>query len=125
MFKKVDCVRINVQHIDKAIEFYRDKLGLELVWRKGLDEAGLRMSESDSEIILIKDELEYPEVDITVESVENSVKKFEEAGGKVIVKPFEIAIGKCSVVEDPWKNRFVILDNSKGLLKVDKDKNVV
>ncbi len=125
MFKKVDCVRINVQHIDKAIEFYRDKLGLELVWRKGLDEAGLRMSESDSEIVLIKDELEYPEVDITVESVENSVKKFEEAGGKVIVKPFEIAIGKCSVVEDPWKNRFVILDNSKGLLKVDKDKNVV
>ena len=121
----MDCVRINVQHIDKAIEFYRDKLGLELVWRKGLDEAGLRMSESDSEIVLIKDELEYPEVDITVESVENSVKKFEEAGGKVIVKPFEIAIGKCSVVEDPWKNRFVILDNSKGLLKVDKDKNVV
>ena len=125
MFKKVDCVRINVQHIDKAIEFYRDKLGLELVWKKGSDEAGLRMSESDSEIVLIKDELEYPEVDITVESVENSVKKFEEAGGKVIVKPFEIAIGKCSVVEDPWKNRFVILDNSKGLLKVDKDKNVV
>ena len=125
MFKKVDCVRINVQHIDKAIEFYRDKLGLELVWKKGSDEAGLRMSESDSEIVLIKDELEYPEVDLTVESVENSVKKFEEAGGKVIVKPFEIAIGKCSVVEDPWKNRFVILDNSKGLLKVDKDKNVV
>jgi predicted enzyme related to lactoylglutathione lyase len=125
MFKKVDCVRINVQHIDKALEFYRYKLGLELVWKKGSDEAGLRMSESDSEIVLIKDELEYPEVDLTVESVENSVKKFEEAGGKVIVKPFEIAIGKCSVVEDPWKNRFVILDNSKGLLKVDKDKNVV
>ena len=125
MFKKVDCVRISVQDIDKALEFYRDKLGLELVWKRGSDEAGLKMSESDSEIVLIKEELEYPEVDLKVDSVENSVKKFKEAGGRVIVDPFEIAIGRCSVVEDPWKNRFVILDNSKGLLKVDKDKNVV
>lgn len=125
MFKKVDCLRIQVTDLSKALVFYQKKLGLELVWKNGKDEAGLKMSNSDSEIVLIKEELEQPEVDITVDSVEKSIKIFEEAGGKVLVSPFEIAIGRCSVIEDPWKNKFVILDNSKGLLKVDENKNVI
>ena len=118
-------MRIRVPDMDQALTFYRDKLRLKLLWKKGTDEAGLKMADSDTEIVLVKEELEQPEIDLTVDSVENSIEIFEEAGGKVLVSPFEIAIGKCSVVEDPWKNKFVILDNSKGLLKVDKNKNVI
>ena len=33
-------------------------------------------------------------------------------------------MGKCVVVEDPWGNRLVLLDSSKGLLKTD-DKGYV
>lgn len=125
MFKKVDCVRIQVPDLDEALDFYRDKLGMELAWRRGKEEAGLKMSESDSEIVLIREELEHPELDLKVESVEKSIEMFVQAGGRVLVEPFEIAIGMCSVVEDPWRNQFVILDTSKGLLKVDKDRNIV
>lgn len=125
MFKKIDCIRIHVPDLEQALEFYRDRLGLELVWRNGVDEAGLSMIESDSEIVLVKEELEHPELDLMVESVQNSIRLFRESGGKVIVDPFEIRIGKCSVIEDPWGNRFVILDRSKGLLKVDKNRNVI
>ncbi len=118
-------MRIQVPDLSKALAFYKERLGLELVWKKGEDQAGLKMSNSDTEIVLVKEELEQPEVDLTVDSVEKSIKKFEEGGGKVLVSPFEIAIGKCSVIEDPWKNKFVILDNSKGLLRVDENKEVV
>ena len=48
-----------------------------------------------------------------------------EAGGKVIIEPFDLAIGKGAVVEDPWGNRVVIVDLTKGHLKVDDKKNVI
>ncbi len=125
MLNKVDCIRIMVSDIEQALSFYRDKLGLELVWRKGESEAGLKMADSDSELVLIRESLECPEVDFKVDSVQSAVEKFKSAGGKVVVRPFEIDIGYCSVVEDPWKNRYVILDSSKGPLKVDSDRNVI
>lgn len=125
MFKKIDCIRIYVADIDDALAFYQSGLGMELVWRRENSEAGLRMKESDSELVLVSEDLEYPEPDFMVDSVETALQKFTDSGGKVVVPPFEISIGKGSVVEDPWGNRYVILDRSKGLLKVDKDKNVV
>ena len=125
MFEKIDCVRFQVADIDSALSFYHDKLGMELVWRMGDDEAGLRIGDSDSELVLVREDLEQPEIDFMVNSVYESVQKFREIGGKVLVEPFEIKIGKCSVVEDPWRNKFVLLDRSKGYLRVDKDKNVV
>jgi len=47
------------------------------------------------------------------------------AGGQVVVPPFDIQIGRCAVVEDPWGNRLVLLDNSKGALLTDRDGTVV
>ena len=35
MFKRIDCIRFHVPDLDAALHFYRDKLGLELVWRVG------------------------------------------------------------------------------------------
>ena len=48
-----------------------------------------------------------------------------EAGGKVVVPPFGIQIGRCAVVQDPWGNEFVLLDASKGLLVTDEEGNVI
>lgn len=124
MFKRIDCIRFHVPDLDAALHFYRDKLGLELVWRVGNSEAGLKMGDSDSELVLVIEELEQPEIDFMVDSVYSAVEKLKKIGGKLLADPFEIKIGKCSVVEDPWNNRFVILDRSKGLLKVDENKSV-
>ncbi len=65
------------------------------------------------------------EVDLEVRSVDAAAARFEEAGGTVVVPPFEIQIGRAVVVEDPWGNRLVLLDASKGLLVTDAEGWVV
>jgi len=65
------------------------------------------------------------EVDITVQSVGEAVARWIALGGKVLAGPFDIQIGRCAVVEDPWHNPLVLLDTSKGLLVTDEDGNVI
>jgi predicted enzyme related to lactoylglutathione lyase len=65
------------------------------------------------------------EVDFLVDSADAAATFIEQSGGKIIVPPFDIQIGRCVVVEDPWENPLVLLDTSKGLLKTDSDGNIV
>jgi len=125
MFRKVDCIRIQVPNVEEALRFYHEKLGWDIVWRRGLSEAGLRMGESDSELVLVREKLEESEVDILVKSVDDVAKEFQRLGGKIIIPPFDIAVGRCCRVEDPWGNRFVILDMAKGPLKTNLDGSVI
>ncbi len=121
--RKIDCVRLYVPDLDSGLAFYRDQLGHELIWRTERA-AGLRMSETDAEIVLqIEDKGQ--EIDLKVESADAAAVHFEEAGGKIAVPPFDIQIGRAVVVEDPWGNRFVLLDASKGMLVTDADGNVI
>ena len=62
------------------------------------------------------------EVDIFVESVPAAVRALTATGAELIAGPFEIRIGLCAVLHDPWKNPIVIFDSSKELLKVDDNK---
>lgn len=39
--------------------------------------------------------------------------------------PFDIQIGKCAVVKDPWDNQYVILDMSKGSFITDEKGNII
>ncbi len=123
LIRKVDCVRLYVPDLDKGLSFYRDRLGHELIWRTDTA-AGLRLPESEAELV-IQTEDQRQEVDLLVDSAEDSAKMIEQAGGKVILPPFEIQIGRCVVVEDPWGNPLVLLDTSKGLLQTDADGNVI
>ncbi len=123
MFKKVDCVLFRVPDLEKALAFYRDHLHHKLAWRRGNTAAGLRMDESETEIVLMAEEGKM-EVDLLVESADEAVRDFEKAGGQVVKGPFDIPIGRCAVVKDPWDNILVILDASKGLLKVDAEGNM-
>ena len=115
LIHKIDCVQFYVPNLDVGIAFYCDQLGHELKWRMEKS-AGLGLPESDTEIMLQTERQEL-EVDMLVDSADAAVVRFEQAGGKIIVPPFDIQVGRCAVVEDPWGNRFVLLDTSKGLLK--------
>jgi predicted enzyme related to lactoylglutathione lyase len=64
-------------------------------------------------------------VDILVDSVGSAVKELEASGGHVRRNPFDMAMGCCAVVEDPWGNQFVMVDMSKGPLRTNKNMNVV
>jgi lactoylglutathione lyase len=123
LIRKVDCIQIQVPDLDAGLAFYRDQLGHQLVWRS--DRAvGLRLLDTDAEIVL---QLERPgiEVNLLVDTVDAAVERVVAAGGIVVVPPFDIQIGRCVVVQDPWGTNLILLDMSKGLLETDADGNVV
>jgi predicted enzyme related to lactoylglutathione lyase len=121
--RRVDCVRFYVPDLDQGLAFYRDQLGHEVIWRTERA-VGLRMPDTDAEIVL-QTEDQGQELDLKVASAEAAAVRIEKAGGKVLVPPFDIQIGRAVVIQDPWGNRFVLLDTSKGLLVTDDDGYVV
>ena len=123
LMRKVDCIRLYVPDLEAGLSYYRDRLGHELIWRTE-NQVGLRMPDSDAEIVL-HTEPQEPEIDILVDSADAAAGRVAAAGGRIVVPPFDIQIGRCVVVQDPWGNQLVLLDASKGLLVTDGDGNVV
>jgi predicted enzyme related to lactoylglutathione lyase len=123
LFGKVDCVSIPVPDLDAALAFYSANLGHELIWRSS-KAAGLKLPGSNTELVLHTDNRPM-ETDLAVDSVPDALVRFTSAGGKVLRGPFEIQIGRCAVVADPWGNVLVLLDASKGILQVDENKRVI
>ena len=123
LIRKVDCIQLRVPDLESGLAVYRDKLGHDLIWRSE-NAVGLRMPEGDTEIVL-QIERDEPEVDLLVKSADEAATRMVEAGGVVLVQPFDVRIGRCTVVEDPWGNRLVLLDMSKGPLVTDSSGNVV
>lgn len=122
LFQNIDCIELYVSNLDEGIQYYRDSLGLKLLWRTDTS-AGLGMENEIAELVLQTERMKM-NVDFKVESVEASVDQIMKAGGKIIYGPFDIPIGKCAVVQDKWNNEYVILDLSKGRYVTDAEGNV-
>lgn len=123
LFQNIDCIQLAVDDLEAALEFYRDKLGHKLVWRTETH-AGLAFGDGVTEIVI--GQLKHGnETDIKVESAIEAADRFVASGGSIVAGPFDIAIGKCVVVRDPWGNQLVLLDSSKGLLKTGDDGFVI
>ena len=123
LFRKIDCIRLYVSDLEPGLAFYRDQLGHPLIWRTER-EAGLGIPGCDAELVL-QTERAGQEVDITVQSADEAALRWQALGGQVLAGPFDIRIGRCVVVQDPWGNPLVLLDNSKGLLVTDAEGNVI
>jgi predicted enzyme related to lactoylglutathione lyase len=117
LLHQVDCVQLPVPDLDAALAFYRDGLGQALIWRSATA-AGLRLPGSDAELVL-QTERPEPEVDWLVDSADRAAADFVAAGGTLVVAPFDIQIGRCAVVRDPFGNVLVLLDLSRGRLATD------
>jgi catechol 2,3-dioxygenase-like lactoylglutathione lyase family enzyme len=122
LIRKIDCVSFYVPNLEAGLAFYREKLGHALIWR---DEhsAGLRLPGTDAEIVL-QDERPGQEIDFKVHAADEAARQFVAAGGTILVRPFDIQIGRAVVVQDPWGNSYVLLDTSKGLLATDENGRV-
>lgn len=123
LFKKIDNLLLYVPNLDEALAFYRDRLGHALIWRTDVA-AGLKLPDCDAELVLHTGDRGL-EVDLLVESADQAAREFERAGGKIVVAPFEIQIGRCVVVKDPWEHVLVLLDMSKGKLVTDDEGHVI
>ncbi|MBP7401327.1 MAG: VOC family protein [Clostridia bacterium] len=122
VFEHVDCIELHVDDLDAGLAFYRDALGLELLWRSDTT-LGLGMPGGVAELVLQTDRPRM-NVDFKVGSVPEAVERIVAAGGKVVYGPFDIPIGRCAVVRDTWDNEYVILDMSKGRYETDADGRV-
>jgi lactoylglutathione lyase len=122
LFERIDCLMLSVGDIETALGFYRDNLGLPMLWRTN-KESGLRMGES--ELVIRQKAPREPETDIKVASAEEAARRFVEAGGSIVAGPFDIQIGKCVVVADPWGNKLVLLDTTKGEFQTDEHGYVI
>jgi predicted enzyme related to lactoylglutathione lyase len=123
LFRKLDCYSLPVENLDSAIAFY-GALGHQLIWRDGTHSAGLRLPDSDAEIVLHTDN-RPAETYFLVKSVSKAIERIIDAGGKLIGGPFEIQVGLYAQLRDPWNNPLVILDFSNGVLETDSDGYVI
>jgi len=121
LFQDVDCVHLRVTSLEEGLEFYRAKLGLKLLWQTDMA-CGLGTESGSTEIVLSAEDLVM--VDMKVKDVEQALKTFLAAGGKVEDGPFDIDIGKCAVVADPFDNRYCILDDTNGTYDTNEDGSV-
>jgi predicted enzyme related to lactoylglutathione lyase len=123
LFKNIDCLQLHVPDLEAGIDFYCNQLGLKIIW-KTKTAVGLGMAEGLAEIV-IQNERNEMETDIKVDSVIEAVKEIKQAGGTILSGPFDIKIGKCAVVKDPWGNQYVILDSTKGTFITDKEGKIL
>ncbi len=115
MFRKIDCVMIRVPDVPTAAKFYEDAFGLKRLWQDG-DTIGLGMSDTDAEIVL-HNSPDIPhdvEVHYLVDNVAEAVQGYAQKGCTILVEPFEVAIGQCAVISDPFGTTMCLLDMSKG-----------
>lgn len=120
VLKKIDAVLVKVPSIQEGLDFYREQLGMQTIWKKE-DMAAVRLGESELVLSTMLD----PETDFLVESVEHAVAVFEGAGGKIVVSPEDIPVGKVAVVEDPFGNKLTLVDLSKGMYQTDDSHSVI
>jgi lactoylglutathione lyase len=113
VLRKIDCVMVRVANLEAASRFYAQMLGLRPIWHDAVS-VGMGMPETDAEVVLHTMELppDYS-VHYLVDNVPASVTAWREAGCLVRSPPFEVAVGWCAVLEDPFGNVVCILDLSK------------
>ena len=113
ILRKIDCVMIKVDDLEGATKFYEGILGLATRWST-THSVALGMPESEAEIVL-HDDPEIPRecgVHYLVDNVKEAVAKLSVLGCEIVVPPFEVRIGMCAVVRDPFGNLLNLIDMS-------------
>lgn len=114
MLRKIDCVMVRVPDLTSAAEFYTRVFGLRPLWRDETS-VGMGMPETDAEIVLHTMDLPGDRsVHYLVDDVPHAVTAARGAGCVVREPTFDVAIGRCAVLDDPFGNTVCLLDMSKG-----------
>lgn len=124
LLRAVDAVTVRVPDLNAGLQFYRDQLGHELLWRNdGVGQAGLRLPDGDTELVLAT-EID-PAANWLVDSVKEAVVRVVGAGGTVISPPADIPVGRVAVVADPFGNKMVLVDLNTGRYVTGADGQVI
>jgi predicted enzyme related to lactoylglutathione lyase len=114
VLRKIDCVMVRVDDLGTAAAYYERVFGLRPLWQDA-SSVGMGLPETDAEVVLHTMDLPADQsVHYLVDDVLSAVDTHRNDGGTVRVAPFDIAIGKCAVLEDPFGNTVCILDMTAG-----------
>jgi lactoylglutathione lyase len=115
MLRKIDCVMIRVADVRAGADYYAKVFGLHPLW-SGDGSIGLGFPETDAEIVIHSDPNIPSSVEVyyVVQDVIAAADRLLLEGCQVLVTPFDITIGKCAVIRDPFGTRLCILDKTKG-----------
>jgi predicted enzyme related to lactoylglutathione lyase len=80
------------------------------------------LPDGDSEIVLTTRADYAP--NWHVKSADRAAATVQAAGGRIMIEPFDIPVGRLAVVADPFGNALVLLDLSKGRYVTDEMGNV-
>lgn len=117
MWKRIECVAIYVEDIDKSVEFYQS-LGLTKAWETFQDEEkqwkliGLKFPNGNSELVLKNNpNLNFAETEIVVEDVCETYETLKyNPGVQWIRTPFLNSLGgHVAVMQAPDGNVFVLV----------------
>ncbi|MGS0686433.1 VOC family protein [Nakamurella sp. GG22] len=112
---------VPVPDLDAGLGFYGVRLGHRVVWRNDdVGQAGLLLPDGESELVLSTRQPYEP--NWLVSSADDAADSIRAAGGTVIVEPFDIPVGRVTVVADPFGNRLVLVDLSAGRYSTDESK---
>ncbi|MFZ6003577.1 MAG: VOC family protein [Actinomycetota bacterium] len=122
LLRKVDAVTFGVPSLDDGLAFYEGVLGHPLRWRNDeVGQAAVALPDSDTEIVLTTQHGYEP--NWLVSSADDASQRMADNGGKILVQPVDIPVGRLAVVEDPFGNVLVLLDLSKGRYSTDNQGN--
>ena len=115
MLKKIDCVMIRVDDVAAGEKFYSEVFGLKALWREA-GSVGMALPETNAEIVLHNNAAipHKVEVHYLVDDVVAAVKGYAEKGCRVLVPPFDVLIGKCAVIQDPFGTTICLLDQTSS-----------
>ena len=117
MLQKIDSITIHVRDAAEASDFYSEVFGLQPLWKDDQNaSAGLTFPDRNSEVILYSDTVRPGEIEVNylVEDVISAIQKYIDQGCTLAVEPFDVNMGKCAVIQDPFGIRLCIIDKSNA-----------
>jgi catechol 2,3-dioxygenase-like lactoylglutathione lyase family enzyme len=113
MLRKVDRLILRVPHVESAMRYYRDVLGLSLV-REDANVAILRFTDSPTELVLHADPDQPAEaIYHLVEDVKDLYRRRDELKLTFVGPPTAVARGFRASVKDPFGNVLHLIDRTK------------
>lgn len=114
MLRKIDRILLRVPHLEAAVRYYRDEMGLELLKQEKLI-ATFRLKEDDAELILHADpDLPAEAVYFLVEDVRKIYEQRKEKKLQFLSPPQKTSRGFRAAVRDPFGQILNLLDRTSG-----------
>ena len=114
MLRKIDRILLRVPHLDSAVKYYRDVLGMKVI-RQDTRLANLKLMDADTELVLHVDaDLPAEAIYYLVDNVRDLYLRRAALKLTFVSPPSPISRGYRATVKDPFGNVLLLLDRTTG-----------